>query len=226
MAGLGTQAWDLGARNAEPGPRRLYNWGMDYVTDEMIREMEERYGSPRRLSLSFEINPAEMNMLRGSQKDGRNHDITMFIFRDREYREFAAIAKHMFPPGAWRAPSGAAHPGEDLEVGAVREAREETGLDIALDRFILYIDVLFTCGPSSEPWRSLVFTAFCDRCELGHQDEEEIRETRWITLDELQGPVREVLLGTGMGLFAYRVALHDAAVGEITELRDRRRPGV
>ena len=191
---------------------------MAYVTEEMIQEMEERYGRPRRLSLAFEINPAEMKMLRGSQKDGRNHDVTMFIFRDREYREFAAIAKHMFPPGAWRAPSGAAHPGEDLEAGAVREAREETGLDIRLDRFILHIDAAFTCGPYSEPWRSLVFTAFCDRCELGHQDEEEIRETRWISLEELLGPVREVLLGTGMGLFAYRVALHAAAAAEIRKL--------
>ncbi len=192
---------------------------MAYVSEEMVWRMEEKYGRPRRLSLVSEIKPPEMDMLRGSKKNGRNHDITMFIFRDRRCREFAAIAKHMFPPGAWRAPSGGADPGESLEAGALREAREETGLEIELDRFILYIDVLFTCGSASEPWRSLVFTAFRDRGELEHQDEEEIRETRWITLEELQGPVREVLLATGMGLFAYRVALHDASAAEIRKLR-------
>ncbi len=192
---------------------------MAYVSDEMIMEMEKRYGQPRHLSLAFEIGPPEMSMLQGSKKHDRNHDITLFIFRDRRYVEFAAIAKHMFPPGAYRAPSGAANPGEDLETGALREAKEETGLDIALDRFVLHIHARFTCGPLVEKWRSLVFTALAEDGELGHLDKDEIRETKWVSLEELQGPVRKVLLDTGMGLFAYRVALHDAAVDEIEKLR-------
>ncbi len=193
---------------------------MAYVTNEMIAEMERKYGSPRHLHLCFEILPPEMNMLQGSKKHDRNHDVTVFIFKDRSYREFAAIAKHMFPAGAYRAPSGAANPGEDLETGTIREAREETGLEIALDRFILHIHARFTCGPVAENWRSLVFTATRAGGELRHQDEEEIRETKWVTLEELQGPIREELLATGMGLFAYRVALHDASVEEILKLRD------
>lgn len=191
---------------------------MAFVTDEMIREMEARYGVPRHLSLSFEINPPEMVMLRGSKKHDRNHDLTLFIFRDHAYREFAAIAKHMFPAGAFRAPSGAANPGESLEEAARREAREETGLEIVLDRFILHIHARFTCGPAVEDWRSLVFTAFHDGGELAHQDKDEIRETSWLTMEELQGPVRKMLIATGMGLFAYRVALHDAAAAEIEKL--------
>ncbi len=198
---------------------------MAYVSDEMIAAMEERYGAPRHLDLSFEILPAEMKMLRGSKKHDRNHDVTIFIFKDRSYREFAAIAKHMFPPGAYRAPSGAANPGEDLEAGTLREAREETGLEIELDRFILHIHARFTCGPVVENWRSLVFTAMRNGGELRHQDLEEIRETRWVTLEELQGPIREKLLATGMGLFAYRVALHDASVEEILKLRKAGDPG-
>ncbi len=194
---------------------------MAYVSDEMIAEMERRYGKPRHLDLSFEILPAEMNMLRGSKKHDRNHDVTVFIFKDRSYREFAAIAKHMFPAGAYRAPSGAANPGEGLEAGTVREAREETGLEIELDRFMLHVHARFTCGPVVENWRSLVFSALHAGGELRHQDEEEIRETKWVTLEELQGPIRERLLATGMGLFAYRVALHDASVEEILKLRDR-----
>ena len=195
---------------------------MAYVTDEMIAEMERRYGAPRHLDLSFEILPPEMTMLQGSRKHDRNHDVTVFIFRDRSYREFAAIAKHMFPAGAYRAPSGAANPGEDLEAGTIREAREETGLDIELDRFILHVHARFACGPVSENWRSMVFTAIRLGGELRHQDEEEIRETKWVTLEELQGPIREKLLATGMGLFAYRVALHDASVEEILKLRGGR----
>ena len=192
---------------------------MAYVSDEMIELMEERYGMPRHLSMTFEIKPPEMNMLQGSKKHDRNHDITIFAFKDYSYREFAGIAKHMFPDGAYRAPSGAANPGEPLEAGALREAHEETGLEIALDRFILHIHVRFTCGPVVENWRSLIFTALHTGGELGHLDEEEIREAKWITLEELQGPIRRMLLDTDMGLFAYRVALHDASVEEIKKLR-------
>ncbi|NPV60628.1 MAG: NUDIX hydrolase [Actinobacteria bacterium] len=125
----------------------------------------------------------------------------------------------MFPEGAYRAPSGAANLGEDLEAGALREALEETGLEIEIDRFILHIHARFTCGPMVENWRSLVFTAMQTDGELQHRDMEEIRETKWVTLEELQGPIREKLLATGMGLFAYRVALHDASVEEILKLR-------
>jgi hypothetical protein len=45
---------------------------------------------------------------------------------------------------------------------------------------------------------------------LAPRDLHEIREARWSSLPELQGPIRAVLLATGRGLFAYRVALHDA----------------
>jgi 8-oxo-dGTP pyrophosphatase MutT (NUDIX family) len=220
MGGLSESSPEAWEPDRNPGlTAGLYNCRMAYVTDEMIMEMEKRYGQPRHLSLTFEIKPPEMNMLQGSKKHDRNHDVTLFIFRDYQYVEFAAIAKHMFPPGAWRAPSGAAHLGEELEVGAVREAKEETGLDVELDRFILHIHARFTCGPVAENWRSLVFTAFITGGELGHLDEEEIRETKWVSLEELQGPIKNVLLDTGMGLFAYRVALHEAAAEEIEKLR-------
>lgn len=192
---------------------------MSYVTESMISALEEKYGRPRRINASVEISPAEFEMLRGSQKHGRNHDITLFIFEDREYGRFAAIAKHFFPPGAYRAPSGAAGPGESLEEGARREALEETGLEIELDRFILRVDAVFSCGGESEPWKSLVFTAFAVNGELRPQDTDEIREARWLTLEELLGPVRQTLLETGMALFRYRVALHDAAAEEIRKLR-------
>jgi len=61
----------------------------------------------------------------------------------------------------------------------------------------------------------LTFHVFSTRAvggELDPIDTEEIAEARWVALDALQGPIRKVLLGTGRGLFAYRVALTDATV--------------
>jgi 8-oxo-dGTP diphosphatase len=195
-----------------------------YVTRELLLDMEDKYGTPRHLSMTFEISPPEFNMLRASRKHGRNHDITMFIFRDHNCQELAVISKPMFPPGAYRAPSGAANPGESIEEGAHREAMEETGLEIELERFILLIHALFTCGDESENWRSFVFTAFKTGGSLGQHDFEEISETKWVSVEELQGGIRKILVGSGMGLFAYRVALHDASIKEVDRYCEKSQP--
>jgi 8-oxo-dGTP pyrophosphatase MutT (NUDIX family) len=191
---------------------------MSYISEGQVREMMDRYGVPREIELTLELSPAEFSMLRGSRKRERSHDITFFVFKDRGYREFAAIAKPFFPPGVYRAPSGAAHPGEDFEEGGRREAREETGLEVEFDRFILLIRPRFTCGPEFEDWTSYVFTAFMTSGELQQQDFEEISEVRWMTLEELQDSVRQALRDTGMPLFQYRLRLHDESVEEIRRL--------
>lgn len=191
---------------------------MSYIRPDQVREMMERYGVPREIDLSLELTPAEFSMLRGSRKRERSHDITFFVFKDRGYDEFAAIAKPFFPPGVYRAPSGAAHPDEHFEEGARREAREETGLEVEFDRFILLLRPRFTCGPEFEDWTSYVFTAFMNGGELQQQDFEEISEVRWMTLDELQDSVRQALQATEIPLFQYRLRLHDESVEEIRKL--------
>ncbi len=195
---------------------------MSYVREEQVRGLMERYGVPREVELAMELTPAEFSMLRGSRKRGRSHDVTFFIFRDRGYREFAAIAKPFFPPGVYRAPSGAVHPDEGLEEGTRREAREETGLELEFDRFILLLRPRFTCGPEFEDWTSYVLTAFAAGGELGQQDFEEISEVRWMTLEELGGGVRRALRETGMPLFQYRLRLHDESAEEIRLLAEGR----
>jgi len=62
---------------------------------------------------------------------------------------------------------------------------------------------------------ALTLTQPIGRDELAPIDTDEIAEARWVALDELQGPIRKVLLGTGRGLFAYRVALTDATVAAL-----------
>ena len=71
-------------------------------------------------------------------------------------------------PGA----AGAAYPARASRRGR-REAREETGLEVEFDRFILLIRPRFTCGPEFEDWTSYIFTAFMTSGELQQQDFEE-----------------------------------------------------
>lgn len=168
--------------------------------------------------MEFAIGERERVLVAGSRRHERSHDVTLFI---EQAGEWAVIAKPTFPTGVWRAPSGGLHPGEELETGALREAFEETGLVIALERYLVHIEATFTHAGAIEPWHSEVFLARVVSGALVPIDTEEISAARWMTRDELQGPVRERLLSSGRGLFAYRAALHDATFAALDGLGHR-----
>jgi 8-oxo-dGTP pyrophosphatase MutT (NUDIX family) len=177
------------------------------------RPLERAYGAPHRLRLRQEIGPRELALVQGSTARRRRHDVTFFIL---EGQRVVVIKKPFFPPGAYRVPSGGVRPDEPFAAGVRREALEETGLEIDLGRYLVRVAAEFSCGPVRERWTTHVFSArpTGDR-PLGALDTAEIAEVRWATLDELQGPIRRALLEAGWGLFAYRVALTDAAVARL-----------
>jgi ADP-ribose pyrophosphatase YjhB (NUDIX family) len=187
-----------------------------YIDEAMMRGMEEKFGRPEVLRLTQRITPGEMALVRGSQKHGRAHDITLFIFRGEK---LALIRKPIHPPGVFRAPSGGLTPGEPFEEGAKREAREETGLEIEIERYLLRIQVRFICDEENIEWSSHVFSARAVGGELAPQDTREILATRWATLEELQGPIREAVLASGWGLLDYRVTLTDRALALLQKER-------
>jgi 8-oxo-dGTP pyrophosphatase MutT (NUDIX family) len=92
-----------------------------------------------------------------------------------------------------------------------REALEETGLQVELQRYLVAARARFLYEPYDVPWRTHIFLATTEDQELAPQDTEEIQAARWGTLPELSGPLRERLLATGRAFWRYRVALHDAA---------------
>ena len=93
----------------------------------------------------------------------------------------------------------------------LREALEETGLEVELERYLVAAEARFLYGPHEVPWRTHVFLARALTDELEPRDTEEIAAARWGTLEELAGPLRERLLASGRAFWRYRVALHDAA---------------
>lgn len=179
-----------------------------YLSPSVIKEMEARYSHPLEISLQQAILPEEMKILKQSKKFNRAHDVTFFIFNTKH--EIALIRKPGYPPRAYRAPSGGIRPGEDFETGIKREAREETGLEIELTRYLLRVSATFSCPPEVEFWTSHVFTAQEKGGTFAPQDTQEVEAVRYGTFKELQGPIRQALLATGKGLFRYRVTLTDA----------------
>ena len=185
-----------------------------YIDSETISEVARKYGAPEEVSLSYEMTRAEFDMVRGSQKHGRAHDVTLFII-DRG--RVVVIKKPMYPDGAYRAPSGGVEPGEPFEEGALREAYEETGLVVALERFLFRVNVTFTCAGDSIAWTSYVFSARVAGGRLQPVDTREIVEARFASAEELMGPVKSALLASGSTGLKYRSDLNDMVLGKLAE---------
>ncbi len=180
-----------------------------YVSEKTIKQLEGEYGEPEVMHLRQEMIWPEFELLVNSMKHDRAHDVTMFIFNGSS---IVAIRKHMHPEGVYRAPSGGLRPGEDFVEGALREAHEETGAVVELQRYILRVHVVFTYEGREIPWTSHVFTAKYVSGRLRPIDTKEIAEVKQVSLEELQGKIRDNLLATGSGGLAYRVALTDKVV--------------
>ncbi len=177
-----------------------------YVSEETICGLESRYGEPEIVHMRQAMIEPEFELLIGSMKQDRAHDVTMFIFNGPAV---VAIRKHMHPEGVYRAPSGGVMPGEDFVEGALREAYEETGAVVELQRYILRVHAVFTHSGREAPWTSHVFTARYVSGRLRPVDTEEIAEVKQVSLEELQGRIRDIMLASGSGGLAYRVALTD-----------------
>jgi len=181
-----------------------------HLTDEVLAPIRARYGEPARLRWRGQISERELALV--TYNPARRHDVTLFILNgDR----LALIRKPHFAADVWRPPGGGIKPGEDFEAGVRREAREETGLRVQLDRYLVLAEPVFLFGDDAVPWETHVFSATTTDEMLAPSDTEEIAEARWGTLDELAGPLRERLLATGRALWHYRVALHDAALAAL-----------
>jgi ADP-ribose pyrophosphatase YjhB (NUDIX family) len=177
-----------------------------YVDERLLAPVIARFGFPAEWDASREVGERERDNIARSARSQRQHDVTFAVERDGL---LAVIRKPLFPPGAWRIPSGGIAPGETFEEGARREALEETGLEIELTGYPLVARSVFTYEGEQLPWVTHVVTAAAADGELAPRDREEIDDARWISWEELTGPVAEVLRGSGGALFAYRAELHN-----------------
>ena len=175
--------------------------------------IDDRFGVPTSLSWEGDISDREWSI--ATYNPHRTHDVTLFILDPAE--RLALIRKPPFEEGVWRPPGGGIQPGEDFVTGAVREALEETGLNVELRRYLVDAAAVFRNSGRELHWRTHVFLADTSDETLDPRDPGEIAGARWGTLAELAGPLRARLLTTGHTFWRYRVALHDAALAQIKD---------
>ncbi len=177
-----------------------------HVGRHIIQELALKFGEPAVERWSFPMEAGEFAELKSRLALGRAHDVTTVITRGRQV---AVVRKHAYPIDAYRTPSGGVHPEEPFLDGAIREAKEETGLDIGIEGYLLYILVTFTHMDESARWSTHVLLARLLSGHLDPMDKHEIADARWVDWEELLGKINSSLQGTGLGGLAYRAQLHE-----------------
>jgi 8-oxo-dGTP diphosphatase len=92
------------------------------------------------------------------------------------------LVRRKYPPPGWAIPGGFVDLGETVEAAAIREAKEETGLDVTL------VDLLYVYSdPRRDPRRHTLSAVFLGRAAgepKGADDAEEATAFRWDALPE------------------------------------------
>ncbi len=159
--------------------------------------------------MTQEFDEPGWNLVQKSILQKRAHDVTMLI--EGPDGRFALMSKHSYPPGIFRSPSGGVKPGEDLVAGALREAKEETGLDINLKRFLLDITLDISHAGELVTWDSYIFYATTQDTKLRPTDLKEVKDTVWAGREHLQAMALK-LKETGNGGLMYRGDLTAASL--------------
>ncbi len=180
-----------------------------FIKEETIENLKKTYGTPELVKFDIPVLLEEFNRIKSSQRDGRRHDVTLYIKKDDR---IVVIAKHFYPKGMYRAPSGGIHKGEDFIEGTKREALEETGCEIELEKFLLITDVDFYLIDNPEKkikWHSYIFQAKYLSGDFKFTDTHEIKEVKLAKLEDFN-KFSLIMRSSKIGGLHYRAALHDA----------------
>ena len=143
-----------------------------------IERLVYRYGTPRRIRA-----PIDTSFDDPIRKDDRIGEVCMVIKRPNG--TLLVAIKTFYPRGAYRLPTGGIHHGEQIGDALVREAHEETGLELEVIRFLAHIT--YVAPEDAAP----LFHTFAFLLEerggtLGALDEsEQIEDWREIAVAEL-----------------------------------------
>lgn len=191
-----------------------------YITEDMVLRAAARYGSPAMATFCVECSGHDFDYIRSTQKHNRAHDVTLYVVKgDR----IVVNAKHFYPPGLYRAPSGGLEPAESFEEGIARELLEEVGCHAEIERFILISRVDFVRGGTGRlipaesvdtqreriAWTTYVFQLHYVDGDFEFTDKREIRQVSLARLSDFAG-YSEIMRRTSRGGFHYRAALHEA----------------
>jgi 8-oxo-dGTP pyrophosphatase MutT (NUDIX family) len=167
---------------------RILNIPEGFAADEARIGGLERaiasYGPPERHHLVLDVS-ADTLAYWGWQRRKRLAEVVLALRRpDGGY---LLHTKAFYPPGAYRLLSGGLKLDEDALVGARREAAEETGLPVEIERFLAILSFEFRHREGVERFTSLLFALSAGEGPLASQDPgEQITAFRAVPVEALE----------------------------------------
>jgi 8-oxo-dGTP pyrophosphatase MutT (NUDIX family) len=111
--------------------------------ERQVAALAARYGEPRRVAV--ELTGAPFDPLFRSDRFGE----VCMVLRRPDGRLLTAI-KTFYPPGAFRLLTGGVGHGEPIAAALLREVDEETGLEVAVRRFLAVIEYHLDAGSARQ----------------------------------------------------------------------------
>jgi 8-oxo-dGTP diphosphatase len=88
--------------------------------------------------------------------------------------------------GDWSLPGGRVKFGEELREAAARETREETGIDVVVERFLGWVERI---GSDPDPYHFVILDFSCAPLDAQQPAiaADDATEARWVPADDLDG---------------------------------------
>jgi len=162
----------------------------NFIDEKEMAELARQYGPLKRRHYILEIGERLCTHLREAYHDHRG-EVALFILRPDG--KVILHTKSFYPAGTYRVPTGGIRREEDVVTAVYREAREETGLQVAIERCLGILEYEFRCRGETLPHISYVFLLREKGGQLRPQDEGEgIASFQEVPLTELETVARNL----------------------------------
>ncbi len=185
----------------------------DLIDEREIEELTERYGPFERRRYTLRMDEREFSYWQDKAACDRRGEVILAI-QDAD-GGLILHSKDFYPAGTYRLPSGGVKWGESVLHALHREAQEEMGLEIEVERFLGVLEYELRCQGETMPFVSYVFLVRGDRGEPVPQDKEEhILSFCHVPVGELSAVVDNLraLKGDWRDWGEFRAIAHDFVV--------------
>jgi N-acetylglutamate synthase-like GNAT family acetyltransferase/8-oxo-dGTP pyrophosphatase MutT (NUDIX family) len=173
-----------------------------------LSSIRARFGYPYHLWLTYEFDESGWNQVQKSILQKRAYDVTLLI--EGPDGRFALLNDHNSPPGFRRSPSSGIKPGEDFLTAAMREAKEETGLNFNLKRFLLHVTLDINRNENEATWDSYVFHAVTQD-SIQKETKQGGETLRWVGREQMKAVIQS-LKETGNSGLVFRAETMSSAL--------------